>query len=104
MPLSEYDELMYLDQIVPVPYSMPYYDRQSLKEIKAMLMSNAYKEASTIAEHLLFLEHLADKLQQILVTENSAGDSAMILRQQITDIHNLHDTLNSMLQRMNNAS
>jgi len=104
MPLSEYDELMYLDLSNPVPYELEYYDRQSLKEIKEMALNHEYTDASTISEHLLFLEHLADKLQQILHNEESAGESAMVLRENLKEIKNLYNTLNFILNGINQAS
>ena len=104
MPLSEYDELAYLDQPGHNPYTLEYYDRQSIKEIKQMIVHNSYTDASTISEHLLFLEHLAEKLQQILSKESSAGESAMILRENMNEIKNLHNILNSMLHSSAGAS
>jgi|GEM_PF-2973009 len=104
MPLSEYDELGYLGQSVPVPYNMEYYDKQSLNEIRRYITDHAYRDTSTISEHLLFLEHLADKLQQILSNETSAGESAMILRENLREVKNLYDTLSLMMSRINNAS
>lgn len=102
MPVSEYDEVnIYLEQSTPVPYFMEYYHRQSLEEIKKCIRTEAYHDSTTISEHLLFLEHLADKLQQILGNEQSAGESAIILRTQISEIKDLHNTLNSMHQMMN---
>jgi hypothetical protein len=104
MPYNFYDEVTYMEPSAPVPYELEYYDRQSLQEIRKMITGNSYNDASTISEHLLFLEHLADKLQQIIANEQSAGVSAMMLRTNILEIKNIHDTLHSMLTKFKNAS
>lgn len=104
MVFSEYDEITYMEPGTPVPYTLEFYDRQSLDEIKDMLVNHQYHDTSTISEHLVFLEHLADKLQQVLSNEGSAGESAMLLRKQMAEVKNLYDTLYSILQRVKNAS
>lgn len=104
MVFDEYDEITYMEPGTPVPYKLEFYYRQSINEIRGMIEHHMYHDTSTISEHLLFLEHLADKLQQVLANERSAGESAMMLRKQLADIKNLYDTLNSIMQRMKNAS
>ena len=104
MPLSEYDELIYLDSSNPVPYALEYYDRQSLNEIKRMVLKHTYTDASTTHEHLLFLEHLADKLQQALRNGWSAGDSAGMLKDNLNEIKNLQNALHFILNGINSAS
>ena len=104
MPYNFYDEVTYMEPSAPVPYELEYYDRQSLQEIKTMISSNSYDDVSTISEPLLFLEHLAEKLQQIIANEQSAGVPAMMLRSNVLEIKNLYGTLQSMLNKFSKAS
>jgi hypothetical protein len=104
MSFTEYDEVIYMKAGAPVPYKMEFYYRDSLTEIKVMLQNHMYHDTSTISEHLVFLEHLADRLQQIISNEQSAGESATVLRKQLAEIKNLNDVLHSKLKGLNGAS
>jgi hypothetical protein len=104
MHYNFYDEITYMEPSAPVPYEIEYFDRQSLREIRTMLNNGAYNNKIIISEHLLFLEHLAEKLQQITLNEQSAGVSATMLRTNISEIKNLYSTLSSMLDKFSSAS
>lgn len=104
MHYNFYDEVTYMEPSAPTSYELEYYDRQSLQEIRNMIMGGAYHDPNTISEHLLFLEHLVDKLQQFIANEQSAGVSTLMLRNNITEIKSLHEILHSMLDKAKNAS
>jgi hypothetical protein len=104
MHYNFYDEVTYMEPSAPTPYELEYYDRQSLQEIRNMILQGAYNDLDTISEHLLFLEHLVDKLQQVVANEQSAGVSTSMLRNNMTEIKSLHEILQSMLGKAKNAS
>jgi hypothetical protein len=99
-----YDEITYMEPSAPVPYQLEYFDRQSIKEIRSMILQGAYHNQNTVSEHLLFLEHLVDKLQQIIANEQSAGVSTLMLKDNIIEIKSLREILNSIRENFSRAS
>jgi hypothetical protein len=99
-----YDEITYMEPSAPVPYQLEYFDRQSIKEIRNMVLQGAYHDPNTVSEHLLFLEHLVDRLQQIVANEQSAGVSTLMLKDNITEIKSLRAILHSILENFSSAS
>ncbi len=105
MPVTEYDEVLEMDAgIVPEPYKIEYHDKDSINEIKKMIVNNLYQDRNTVKEHLLFLENLAGKLQDALQAEQSQGESAWNLRKFIAEVKNLHNVLGSLKDRFTRAS
>ena len=102
---SEFEEVLTMEAgVVPAPYEMEYYDKDSINEIKKMIANNLYQDANTIQEHLLFLEHLAGKLQQALSAEQGRGESAWNLRKNIDEVKNIFNVLSSLKNRFSRAS
>jgi len=49
MPVSEYDEILDMEQgFTPIPYAMEFFDRQSLEDIKRCLSESFYHDTSTV--------------------------------------------------------
>lgn len=105
MPVTEFDEVLDMELgLVPKPYEVEFHDKESINEIKNMVADGLYQDIDTVKEHLRFLEHLADKLQDAIKSEQNRGESAWSLRKIISDIKNLHNALSSLINRFSSAS
>jgi len=91
---SDFDEVMNMN-VSPASslYEMEDFHRDSLNEIRRMIRHNLYEDSSIVSEHIMFLEHLLEKLQEILDNEQKVGESAIHLKRDITDITRLLNAL-----------
>lgn len=91
---SDFDEVMNMNVNPSTSlYEMEEFHRESLREIKRMLSDDSYSDSQVVADHIMFLEHLLEKLQEILSNEQKLGESAIHLRRDMSDINRLLNAL-----------
>lgn len=81
-------------------YELEDHDAKSLLEIKRMLNGRLYKSREKAHEHLVYLEHLENKLAHIFSEERKAGILNQPLETFLTDLPGLIRRLNAMMESL----
>ncbi len=85
---------------IPKPGHMEQYDRRSLDEVRNKIAQRAYRDGQEVRDHLLFLERLADKLQNKLHTEQSDGETGWSLNRDLTKVKDTFKILARLLDKL----
>jgi hypothetical protein len=93
------NDLNLIKNSVPFPYSLEFYDRDSIEEIRRCIKEHFYNNKKTILEHLEYLDHLFLKLQSILQLETSYGVPIAEIKKDLVEINLLKNQLSALLNQ-----
>ena len=83
-----------------VDYELNGYERRSLDTITKNLDQEAYKDYKDCFAHMQFLEHLSNKLKEVISNERSIGKANWDIERAHKEIRTLYDRLNDEYRRL----
>ena len=79
-----------------VDYSLTGYERKALDAITRNVREQAYQDPKNCFQHMQFLEHLSNKLKDIIANERSIGKANWDVEQAHKDVRTLYDGLSTI--------
>ena len=90
----------YIERKYESPYELEESDRDSLNQIKIEIKKSAYASREQINQHLLYLEHLENKLATILSGEQKKGVINEFLNETLRKVPSLFKELELLLDNL----
>lgn len=79
-----------------VDYTLTNNERQALDTITKNIAEKAYKEPGSCFQHMQFLEHLSNKLKDVIANERSIGKANWDIEQAYKNVKELYNGLNDL--------
>tara|TARA_Y100000034_G_C6596233_1_gene259214 strand:+ start:70 stop:369 length:300 start_codon:yes stop_codon:yes gene_type:complete len=88
------------EDLIPRPGSLEDFERDSLQEIMKRIAEDSYKDPQELREHLLFVERLADKVQNKLLAQSEGGETSWNLKRDLKKVKDIFKVLCRILDKI----